>query len=198
MLGKGCFRPPPQQMGGRRMSLGGFTLIELLVAIAILAILTVAAAPSMTRIIARYRLTAAADEVITLMRYGQSEAKVRGETVTLSISNNELTVSGGGGALRHIDISSRLTLTPSDSLGSDSIAFLSNGQIRPSNQITGRIREHGRAVEERRGMLLLCSPSLPTGGANDINAIAIRFFGSELRRQEHNAGAACDTFPSWN
>jgi len=185
MLGKQPSRSPPGQTGARRIRLGGFTLIELLVAVAILAILAVAATPSMSRIVARYRLMAAADEVITLMRYGQSEAKMRGETVTLSISNNELTVKSGSEALRHIDISSRLTLTPSSSLGNGSIAFLSNGQIRPSGKVSGRLDD------ESKGMLLLCSSSLP----GDKNAIVIRFSGAELRRQEHGAESACSTFP---
>jgi|GEM_PF-705489 len=175
-------------VGSRQISLGGFTLVELLVAVAILAILAVAATPSMTRIVARYRLTAAADEVITLMRYGQSEAKMRGETVTLLISNNELTVGAGkdgSEALRHIDISSRLSVTPSGSLAGDSIAFLSNGQIRPSSKVSGRLDDASK------GMLLLCSTRL----ADDQNAVAIRFSGAELRRQEHGAGSACNTFP---
>jgi len=184
MLGKQPSRSPPGQTGARRIRLGGFTLIELLVAVAILAILAVLATPSMTRIVARYRLTAAADEVITLMRYGQSEARM-GKKISLSISGNELMVEEDGNDLRHVEINSRLVLTPSASLGSDSISFLSNGQIRPSGKVSGRLDD------ESKGMLLLCSPSLP----DDKNAIVIRFSGAELRRQEHGAKSACNTFP---
>jgi len=196
MLGNLQSGPPRDQSGGRRIRLGGFTLVELLVAVAILAILTVAAAPSMTRIIARYRLNTAADELVTLMRYGQSEAKMRGATVTLSISGDELQVSYGTTtaaagttpsttALRQMNLSSRLVLNPSPSLATGSISFLANGQIRPSNQASGRLDD------KSKGMLLLCSTSL----ANDQNAVVIRFSGAELRRQEHGAGSACNTFP---
>jgi len=193
MLGKECLRPPPRKIGSHRMRLGGFTLIELLVAIAILAILTVAAAPSMTRLLARYRLTAAADEVITLMRYGQSEARMGKKGVILSISGNDLTVKDERDELRHIGISSRLIVNPSASLAGDSISFLANGQIRPTSKASGRLDASGK------GVLLLCSPDLPDNSADPNlpqNAVAIRFSGAELSRKEHAGGAGCSVPPS--
>jgi len=186
MLGKKHSRPPPGPTRKRRISLGGFTLIELLVAVAILAILAVAAAPSMGRIVARYRLTAAADELMTMMRYGQSEARM-GKTITLSISGNDLTIKEGGTDLRHMSVSSRLTLNPSASLAAGNISFLANGQIRPSNKASGRLDNDGK------GMLLLCSPRLP----DKQNAIVIRFSGAELRRQQWSdgGGSGCSVIP---
>jgi len=181
MLGKKHSRPPPgRSRSRRRISLGGFTLIELLVAVAILAILAVAAAPAMGRIVARYRLTTAADELMTMMRYGQSEARM-GKKITLSISDNDLTIKESGTDLRHMSLSSRLILNRSASVAAGNISFLANGQIRPSDKASGRLDDDGK------GMLLVCSPRLP----GDQNAIAIRFSGAELRRQQRQGGAGC-------
>lgn len=61
----------------------GFTLLELMVAVSVLAILTVAAAPSFSDMLQRYRLRGAADEVASLLANARAEALMRNRDVSV-------------------------------------------------------------------------------------------------------------------
>ncbi|ALP53042.1 hypothetical protein Tel_07665 [Candidatus Tenderia electrophaga] len=61
----------------------GFTLVELLVVLSVFAILLGLAAPSFMSIIANNRVASAANDIITVLNLGKSEAVRSGQTVVL-------------------------------------------------------------------------------------------------------------------
>ena len=66
----------------------GFTLIELMVTLAVAGILLAIAAPNYQQFVLDARMTAQADEFLTMLNFARSEAIKRGARVTLCKSNN--------------------------------------------------------------------------------------------------------------
>jgi len=67
---------------------GGFTLAELMVALAVAAILVTLAVPSYQRLVVDARMTAQANEFLTMMHFARSEAVKRNATVTMCKSDD--------------------------------------------------------------------------------------------------------------
>ncbi|MBS7807511.1 GspH/FimT family pseudopilin [Variovorax sp. PCZ-1] len=77
----------------------GFTLIELMVTIAILAIVTTLAAPSMVSFVARWQLSNAVNTFTSSMKLARSEAVKRGRSAFMCRTTNGTTCTAGGGRL---------------------------------------------------------------------------------------------------
>ncbi|WJW75089.1 GspH/FimT family pseudopilin [Thiohalobacter sp. IOR34] len=73
----------------------GFTLIELMITIAIAAILLTVGVPSFRSIIQNNRITAQANELVTALNLGRSEAVKRGQTITVCASSTGSACTGG-------------------------------------------------------------------------------------------------------
>jgi prepilin-type N-terminal cleavage/methylation domain-containing protein len=66
----------------------GFTLIELMMVVAMIAVLTVIAAPSLQDIVRNARMTSAANDLLTDLSVARSEAVKRGAPTAICTSNN--------------------------------------------------------------------------------------------------------------
>lgn len=75
----------------------GFTLIELLIVVALVALLTSLAVPSFRTFFVKRSVDAAADAMVTDLRYTRSEAIKRSARVTLCQSANGTSCAGTGG-----------------------------------------------------------------------------------------------------
>ena len=98
----------------------GFTLIELMMVLAIAAILASVAVPSFRSIIQNTRLTTQANELAGTMNFGRSEAIKRGRRVTVCVSTDQATCTGGtawaGGWIAFADPDNSATFTAGDTL----------------------------------------------------------------------------------
>lgn len=74
----------------------GFTLIELLVTLAIAAILMALAGPSFTSFLKNNRLTTVTNDLLGDLVVARSEAAKRGAPVTICVSTNGTSCTGGG------------------------------------------------------------------------------------------------------
>lgn len=74
----------------------GFTLIELMVTVSIMGILTALAAPSFTDMIARYKTSSMADQMVAMLTLARTEALRRGGDVYLEKSPNGTSVNSCG------------------------------------------------------------------------------------------------------
>lgn len=83
---------------GMRQQTSGFTLVELLVTLSLLAILAALAVPSFRSVLARRAVLAAAEAMVSDLRYARSEAIKRVTTVSVCRSDNGSTCSGSTGA----------------------------------------------------------------------------------------------------
>lgn len=95
----------------------GFTLIELMVTIAILAIISMIAAPSFTPLMERWRVRGAAEELQSTIYYARSEAIKRGGGVTITATGGDWAggwvVAGGGSTLQQASALNKVTVTAS-------------------------------------------------------------------------------------
>jgi Tfp pilus assembly protein FimT len=64
-------KPPSSTLGSRRLA--GLTLVEILVGLGVLAILIAVAVPSMSDLLERRRVIAAAEELVSLLNYAKAE-----------------------------------------------------------------------------------------------------------------------------
>ena len=98
----------------------GFTLIELMVVLAIAAILTSVAVPSFRSMIQNNRLATQANELTGTMNFARSEAIKRGSRVTVCVSADQTTCTGGtawaGGWIAFADPDNSATFTAGDTL----------------------------------------------------------------------------------
>lgn len=72
----------------------GFTLIELMVAVAVLAVLMTVAVPSYQRMVLNNRMAAQANDLISALSLGRSEAVKRAANVTVCASSNGAACTG--------------------------------------------------------------------------------------------------------
>ena len=95
----------------------GFTLIELMVTIAILAIISMIAAPSFTPLMERWRVRGAAEALQSTIYYARSEAIKRGGGVTITATGGDWAggwvVAGGGSTLQQASALNKVTVTAS-------------------------------------------------------------------------------------
>ena len=73
----------------------GFTLVELLMTLVIASIVVTLAVPAFTETIRNNRLTTQANELITALNVARSEAIKRRSNVTVCISSDQATCTGG-------------------------------------------------------------------------------------------------------
>lgn len=73
----------------------GYTLVELMIALAVVAILTAAAAPSLADLIRRNRIASLNNELVASLQYARAEALQRGRQVSVCASSNQATCNGG-------------------------------------------------------------------------------------------------------
>ena len=83
---------------------GGFTLIELVIVIAVISIIGVLAAPSLTPALARIKLRGAAAEAYGDMQFARSEAVQRNLAVTVSFSATGYQVTQGATVLKSVTL----------------------------------------------------------------------------------------------
>lgn len=84
--------------------LRGFSLLELMVAIAVVAILVVAAVPSLISVVNGNRLTAQANEVMASLQQARMEAIRRNRSVTVCRTTDGATCAGAGSWNRWITV----------------------------------------------------------------------------------------------
>ncbi len=98
----------------------GFTLVELMVVLAIAAILATVAVPSFRSMIQNNRLATQANELAGTMNFARSEAIKRGRRVTVCVSTDQATCTGGmawaGGWIAFADPDNSATFTVGDTL----------------------------------------------------------------------------------
>lgn len=74
---------------------GGFTLVELMVTIAVMAVLLAVAVPSFRDIINNNRISSQTNELVSDLTLARSEAAKRGVPVSVCISTDRTTCTGG-------------------------------------------------------------------------------------------------------
>ncbi len=77
----------------------GFTLIELMVVIAVLSIFLTVGIPSFTQAIKNNRLSAASNDLVSLLQFARSESVRRGENIVVTANNGTGANEWGGGAV---------------------------------------------------------------------------------------------------
>ncbi|WP_181919299.1 GspH/FimT family pseudopilin [Alkalilimnicola ehrlichii] len=107
----------------------GFTLIELIVVMVVVVILATVAVPNFTRIIQENRMTADANELITLLNAARSEAVRLGGQVTANLTSEEEGWSGQ--ILVQDEVYRQLVRNTAavDLDGDHSIAFFADGSV---------------------------------------------------------------------
>ena len=123
-----------------RARAAGFTLTELLIGLAIMALLTVLALPSYTLWIADAQIRAAAESIVTGLRYAQGEAVKQNKQVAFTI--NPVAVTGGWTATLVVDGSLLQSATFAEGahqvafgtlpVASTTVTFTGLGQIGPN------------------------------------------------------------------
>ncbi|MGS1078356.1 GspH/FimT family pseudopilin [Pseudoxanthomonas beigongshangi] len=177
---------------------GGFTLIELLIALAVLAVALTLAAPSFQDLIARNRVTAAANELVASLQIARTEAIRRNKRVVLCPSTNGTSCQGtdwrrlvmfvdanadgnpgGAGDLVVRDVTASaggLAIQGSPNVSSNSrIWFAADGLVRAGNPAV------------RTGRLSVCSTRLPAAE----NSREVRFAVSRISVATATGTAAC-------
>lgn len=127
----------------------GFTLIEMMVTIAIMAIIAAIAMPSMQSLIIANRLAAQTNELLADLALARSEAAKTGGSVTVCISTDGLTCTGGTnwalGRIAFTDDAPYGSREGSDTIVRKSPAIV-DGNTFISSWATGHIRYLGTGL----------------------------------------------------
>lgn len=156
----------------------GFTLIELLVTLSIVAIMASIAVPSFQSFIGQTRLTTQANDLVTALNFGRSEAVKRGVRVTVcktaspAAASPECTTSGGW--------------------QQGWVVFVDNSQV--TGNTAGTIDGSGTGTDQRLRVFGTLQGSTLSGGTNFANWISYLPSG----RSRGNTGLANDTFKLCN
>lgn len=177
---------------------GGFTLIELLVTLAVLALAVVLAAPSFQGIIARNRLTAAANELVATLQIARTEAIRLNKRVVLCPSTNGASCQGSDWRRVIVFVDANADGNPGgtgDSVVRDvtasagGVAIQGSSNVSSSNRIwfaaDGLVRAGNPAT--RVGRLSVCSTRLPVAE----NSREVRFAVSRISVATASGTAAC-------
>jgi len=165
----------------------GFSLFEIMMVLAVAAVLITLAVPAMGNMLAKQRLNGAQSELLSALRFAQTEALARGQAVVMvrGADDNEriIQVEDGGEVLRHISIDPRLQVLPSAKMAANpkqTIHFTTSGTINAGNRDKIGI---GTGV---RSALAICAPNL-----SGENSIDIFFSGAQLETQRREGGKGC-------
>jgi type IV fimbrial biogenesis protein FimT len=146
----------------------GFTLLELLITVALIAIVMAIAVPSMSTFTQNDRLTTNINALIGNLAYARSEAVKTNRQVSICVSNNATTCTGGNwedGWVVYIDADGDNSFTAGETVLRAHQALGSNNTLTPTGigtQITYDNR--GFATAASVGSIQLCdSRSGPLG-----------------------------------
>ena len=120
----------------------GFTLLELLVTVALIAIVMAIAVPSMSTFTQNDRLTTNINQLVGHLAYARSEAVKRSQQVSVCVSNDAATCTGGSwadGWIVYIDADADNSFTAGEELLRVQQALGGNNSLTPTgigNQIT--------------------------------------------------------------
>lgn len=177
---------------------GGFTLIELLVTLAILALALVLAVPSFQGIIARNRLTAAANELVATLQIARTEAIRRNKRVVICPSTDGSSCQGTDWRRAVVFVDANADGNPGgagDTVVRDVTASAAGVVIQGSPNVSsnnriwfaadGLVRAGNPAV--RTGRLSVCSTRLPAAE----NSREVQFAVSRISVATASGTAAC-------
>lgn len=150
-------------------------MIELMVVLAIVAISATLAAPSFSKMIANYRVSSAAEAVLTGLNYARAEALRRNTAVSFSLG------SGSGWTVSRVSPDTTLqSRSNNDSAGtsvasstaSTAVTFLPTGLVQSGSQLSQvTVSSLTAGARTRRinvfggGLIRMCDPGVT--GAND-------------------------------
>jgi len=175
----------PQRSNGGLPPSGraGFTLIELMVTIAVLAIITAIAVPSMRALILANRLTAASTELVTALQLARSEAIRRNAPVTVCSTANGTACSGAAAWDRWIILGHDNT-SGADEVIRDTSA---QGGVQVSGPAAG-IRFRPSGMLNAQAAVTAC---LPVDNPSDNQRVITMMVGGGVATDKHNGGGAC-------
>jgi type IV fimbrial biogenesis protein FimT len=153
----------------------GFTLVELMVTLAVLVVGATLAAPSLSQMIANYRVRGAAEGILGGLNYARTEALRRNTAVAFALAP-------GGSGWTVSQVSTSVTLqsrTDSDSpivassTAATSVTFLATGLLQTGSQMSQvNVSSLVPGTNTRRinifggGLIRLCDPAVAT--PNDL------------------------------
>ena len=161
----------------------GFTLIELMVTIAVLAIVTAIAVPSMRSLILANRLTAASTELVTSLQLARSEALRRNAPVTVCASADGAGCSESAAWDRWI-ILGHNNINNTDEVIRDTGA---QGGVQVSGPATG-IRFRATGMLSAGATITAC---LPEDGLSDNQRVITMTMSGGVSTAKNNDGGAC-------
>ena len=140
----------------------GFTLLEILIALALIAILTALAIPSMRAFSQNDRLTTNINTMIGHLAYARSEAVKRHAQVSICISNDTVGCTGGNwedGWIVYVDADANGTYdaaTVNEDILRVNQALDGNNTLAPTAAYTTQVTYDNRGFVTATGGFLLC------------------------------------------
>ncbi len=140
----------------------GFTLLEILIAVALIAILTALAIPSMRAFSQNDRLTTNINTMIGHLAYARSEAVKRHAQVSICISNDTVGCTGGNwedGWIVYVDADANGTYdaaTVNEDILRVNQALDGNNTLAPTAAYTTQVTYDNRGFVTATGGFLLC------------------------------------------